>query len=173
MTIEKYGDRQDFMVKFNPAKQVMQCADVKDCFFGEAPTLSTINLTYGKMTAAMWLVPQLYDLSEFCGCKDKLQGKQLEECAKVIAMEFSYLKVTEVMLFFHRFKSGRYGRFYGSVDPLVITTSLRTFLEERMSEYDMMERQKSKERMMKEREEAVPYEDYLKMKEEQKKSEEG
>lgn len=57
-------------------------------------------------------------------------------CANVIATEFYYLSVTELMLFFHRFKSGRYGRFYGSVDPLMITTSLRDFIKERAIVYD-------------------------------------
>lgn len=81
--------------------------------------------------AVMWLLPQLYDLSEYCGVKNKLQGKPLEGCAHVIATEFYYLKVSELMLFFHRFKSGRYGKFYGTVDPLVITSALREFDAER------------------------------------------
>lgn len=35
------------------------------------------------------------------------------------------------MLFFYRFKQGKYGRFYGVVDPLVIMTALQEFLRER------------------------------------------
>lgn len=101
------------------------------------------------MTSTMWLIPQLYDLSEYCGVKDKLEGKSLEECASVIASEFYYLKVSELMLFFHRFKSGRYGKLYGSVDPLAITTSLREFLKERARE---IERRKSMEMEAEERE---------------------
>ena len=92
----------------------------------------------------MWLVPQLYNLSEYCGCREKLQGTPLEECASVIAMEFYYLTVTELMLFFHWFKTGRYGRFYGSVDPLVITTSIREFIRERNTEIDRHEREERK-----------------------------
>ena len=101
------------------------------------------------MTSTMWLIPQLYDLSEYCGVKDKLEGKSLEECASVIASEFYFLKVSELMLFFHRFKSGRYGKLYGSVDPLAITTSLREFLKERARE---IERRKSMEMEAEERE---------------------
>lgn len=125
---------------FNPDVQQDICGDHDICFFGGAPTLGQLNTTYGSQTAAMWLVPQLYNLSEYCGCKDKLEGKPLEECASVIATEFYFLSVSELMLFFHRFKSGKYGRFYGSVDPLVITTSLRDFLKERSNAYDEREK---------------------------------
>ena len=129
--IRRFGDRASFLNLFNPDLQMKICRDAQLCFFGDAPVLSELNMAYGEMTATMWLVPQLYNLSEYCGCKDKLQGKALEECAGIIAAEYFYLKVSELMLFFYRFKSGRYGRFYGSVDPLVITTSLMAFIEER------------------------------------------
>lgn len=134
--VNKYGDRNSFLNRFTPDYQRQLCADVNNCFFGDYPTLTTLKEAYGNNTPAMWLIPQLYTLSEYCGCKDKLQGKPLEECAFIIATEFYFLKISELMLFFHRFKAGRYGRFYGSVDPLVITTYLREFLRERNFAYD-------------------------------------
>jgi hypothetical protein len=164
--ITRYGDRTKFLSLFNPDLQMKVCKDSQLCFFGDAPVLSELNMAYGEMTATMWLVPQLYDLSEYCGCKEKLQGKPLEECASVIATEFYWLKVSELMLFFHRFKSGRYGRFYGSVDPLVITTSLREFLKERIC---VIEAREQEERRIKDEESkrnAITYEEYLKLKRE-------
>lgn len=160
--ITRYGDRTKFLTLFNPDLQMKVCKDSQLCFFGDAPVLSELNMAYGEMTATMWLVPQLYDLSEYCGCKEKLQGKPLEECASVIATEFYWLKVSELMLFFHRFKSGRYGRFYGSVDPLVITTSLRAFLNERnnaIAEQEQYEREQEREES---RKNAITYEEYCK-----------
>ena len=163
--VQAYGSRENFLQVFNPDLQREVCEDSDVCFFGGAPTLADLNRTYGRKTAAMWLVPQLYNLSEYCGCRDKLQGTPLEECASVIAMEFYYLTVTELMLFFHWFKTGRYGRFYGSVDPLVITTSLRTFLGERSME---IERHDTQERLRKEEEERksnppISYEEYKRL----------
>ena len=155
-----YGLRDQFLTAFNPDMQREVCADANLCFFGDAPTLSQINATYGRYTAAMWLIPQLYNLSEYCGCKDKLKGKPLEECASVIASEFHWLKVTELMLFFHRFKSGRYGRFYGSVDPLVITTSLHEFLKERGSAYDRHEHEIQQAKDEESRKNAISWEEY-------------
>lgn len=110
------------------------CDNTDICFFGNAPSLTDIRLAFGSNAPVIWLLPQLFDLSEFCGCRDKLEGKPLAQCAYVIATEFKHLKTTELMLFFHRFKSGRYGRFYGSVDPLIITTALQQFTSERADE---------------------------------------
>lgn len=159
--VTRYGDRTNFLTLFNPDLQMKVCKDAKLCFFGDAPVLSELNMTYGEMTATMWLVPQLYNLSEYCGCKDKLQGKPLEECASVIATEFYFLKVSELMLFFHRFKSGKYGRFYGSVDPLVITTSLRSFLIERNYAIEEQERLERERKAEEDRKNAITYEEYV------------
>ena len=146
--VAAFGARDNFLVTFNPDLQRKVCGNTEVCFFGGAPTLSQLNMTYGDQTATMWLVPQLYNLSEYCGCRDKLEGNPLKECASVIATEFYYWSVTELMLFFHWFKSGKYGRFYGSIDPLVITTSLRDFLKERArayDKYDQEERERQRE----------------------------
>lgn len=161
-----YGSREQFLVTFNPDLQREVCSDVKLCLRGGAPSMAQINTTYGEKTATMWLVPQLYNLSEYCGCRDKLQGEPLKDCASVIAMDFYYLTVTEMMLFFHWFKSGRYGRFYGSVDPLVITTSLRSFVKERNQ---MIERYEQEQRELEEEEERrqhppITYKEYLRLK---------
>ncbi len=155
-----YGSREKFLATFNPDVQRDICNYPDACFFGGAPTLTQLNMTYGSQTAAMWLIPQLYNLSEYCGCKDKLEGNPLKECASVIATEFYFLSVSELMLFFHRFKSGRYGRFYGSIDPLVITTSIRTFLAERMAAYNEHERIEKERRDQEAKKNVTTWEEY-------------
>ena len=68
------------------------------------------------------------------------------------------------MLFFFQFKSGKYGRFYGSVDPLVITTSLRDFLKERGNAY--FDRQSEENRIDANNmsKNAISYDEWQKMK---------
>ncbi len=158
--ITAYGTRESFLSTFNPDLQRDLCVHQELCFFGETPTLGQLNVTYGERTAAMWLVPQLYNLSEYCGCKDKLEGNPLKECSIVISSEFSYLKVSEMMLFFHRFKAGKYGHFYGSVDPLVITTALREFLRERAIAYDNKEHEEQRAKDEESRKNAVTWDEY-------------
>jgi hypothetical protein len=108
----------------------------------------------------MWLVPQLVNLSEFCGAKDKLSVPQLEDLAYIISQQFYYLKISELMLFFFRFKSGQYGRFYGTVDPLIIVSALRDFCKERGSiidRHDQQEKQRLREQAAAD---AVTWEEY-------------
>ena len=171
MLISKYGNREVFLIAFNPDMQRQICTDSELCMFGDYPTLSTLREGYGNNAPTMWLIPQLTNLSEYCGCKEKLQGKPLEECASIIANEFHYLKVSEMMLFFYRFKAGQYGRFYGSVDPLVITTSLREFLKERAYAYDRHEREERERQREEEMKNAVSWKEYCKMQEEALRSE--
>ena len=69
------------------------------------------------------------------------------------------------MLFFHRFKTGRYGRFYGTVDPLIITTSLREFIKERNVEIERHEQEERERKAAEHRKRAIPYTEYLRRKE--------
>lgn len=158
--VSKYGDRDSFLKTYNPDYQQQICTNVDVCFFGDFPTLATIRAGYGNNVPVIWLIFQLHNLSEYCGCKDKLQGKMLEECARVIANEFYYLKISEIMLFLYRFKSGKYGRFYGSVDPLVITTSLREFLKERAYFHNRHKEETEFRKQKEERKTSETWEDY-------------
>lgn len=143
--INKYGDKDKFMLTFTCSHEKEYCKHVWRCIFGKAPTLSQVNATYGNSTSAAWIVPLIYDVSEFCGCKEKLNIQQTDDVAHIIANDYHWLKVTEVMLFFWWFKSGKYGKFYGSVDPMVITSALREFVQDRnaiIAKRDSMELEK-------------------------------
>ena len=95
----------------------------------KAATLTDLNIAFEENAAAMWLIPQLADLSEFCGCKTKISNEQIESLARLLAVEYGYITVPEFMLFFHRFKKGEYGQFYGNVDPMIVTSSFCSFIE--------------------------------------------
>lgn len=131
---------------------------------GDYPTLTDLKSAYGKNFAAIWLVPQIDNLTLFTGAKN-ITEQQHEELAKIISTEYGYLKVTELLLFFHRFKAGHYGRFYGSVDPMVITCALRDFIKERNIFIDQYERDANNlRREIDKQKPKVSYEEYLKLK---------
>lgn len=127
----RYTSGEEFLKTFNPGLQAKFCKDIKRCFTGAAPSLKILSEAFGDEVTESWVAIQLRDLSEFSGCKDKLSVEQVDQLAKVISMMFPYLKVTELMYFFFLFKSGKYGRFYGSVDGLAITEALQDFRIER------------------------------------------
>lgn len=150
--------------KYNPDFLQKERLTLDNCHFGDYPTLAELDKKFNGRFSAAWLMAHLHDLSEYCGCKDKLAGQPLRQCASIIASDYYYLKVTELMLFFNRFKLGRYGRFYGSVDPLVITTALRTFVDERSVALHKHESELYEREMEEWRKKAVTREQYEEMK---------
>lgn len=128
---KSHSNLQSFSAVFNPDLQVSCAKNEVRAFFGTAPTLEVMNLAYSETAAEQWLVPQLMDLCAYCGVKEKLNERQMKQLAYIIVTEYGYLKATEIMLFLHRFKAGKYGRFYGSVDPIIIMQALEEFMGER------------------------------------------
>lgn len=63
-----------------------------------------------------------------------------KDLAALILAEYPNLKASEILLFFHRLKCGRYGRFYGMVDALFITSSLLQFTEQRRADIIPLQR---------------------------------
>lgn len=157
----KYGSSaKEFLLTVTPAQQSVLYKNIHDCYFGDYPTLGELNGTYSPKAAQAWLIPQLVDLSEYCGVKEKFTTNQLNQCSDIIASDYFYLKVSEIMLFFARFKRCCYGRFYGSVDPLIITEALKKFCRERNIAYYEKDK-KEKERLLSESiKHACSWEDY-------------
>ena len=158
--LKRYGDETQFMHRFTIGHEKTYCTHVWRCVLGTAPTMGQVNAAYGGHTASAWLVPFLWDVSEFCGCKEKFTKAQMEELAYVIVDGYHWLKVTEMMLFFWWFKGGRYGKFYGSVDPMVITAALRDFVKDRnaiIARHDSMEAERKQAEW---RKRAITYEQY-------------
>ena len=147
----KFRSEEDFMLRVTPDTQPAFARKEDVAIMGDYPTLTDICQAYGPMFAAKWLMPQIADMSLFVGAKNLTQRQQMQ-LAEVIATEYYYLKVTELLLFFYRFKAGHYGRFYGSVDPMVVTCALRTFVQERNDLITYYENRKCEEEKQKEAE---------------------
>ena len=115
----------------NPSSQNFAAQYPVKAFFNEtAPTVTVLRHTYGANMPAMWMLPQIFDLCEFTGVR-KMDEHQAINLANVIANEYGYLKVSELLLFFYRMKTGRYGVFFGAVDPMRIMEALKQFMSER------------------------------------------
>lgn len=160
----EWGDLTHFLQRFNPDLQPRLCMEPERCFEARVPALSEIRLAYGTEAPVMWLVPQLIDLSEFCGCRGKLTQRQLHQCAALITANYYHLKVSELMLYFFQFKGCRYGRFYGHVDPMIILDGLRQFSAYRARALDRIEQRRAMEEDERARAEAITYEEYLRQK---------
>ena len=128
---EQFGDRKNFLIDFNPSAQIAVARNPDRAFFGNSPSLVIMNKTYGENFAASWLLLQIYDLVAYSNSNGTLKGPQAEFLAEAIANEYFYLTASELLLFFYRFKLGKYGQFYGVVDPMRVTMALEEFCKER------------------------------------------
>lgn len=129
-----YGNAEQFLTVFSPALQITAARNPERAYCGTAPALAVVAGGYGEPVVVVWICIQLENVNLFAGVKEKMPVERQKELARLIATEYPFLKVTELLLFFHRLKCGHYGRFYGSVDALFITTSLLQFMDERRKE---------------------------------------
>ena len=111
--MQKYPTFNEFVVANTPSRQFFLCA--------------------------IWLVPQIADVSVSCGLKEDASEVQIQLVAAAIASKYKYLRTDEIMLFLFNFKAGFYEQFYCYFDPQTIIRSMPTFLQERtniIEEYD-------------------------------------
>lgn len=162
---ERYGDAKRFLAIFTPDLQIQAARHLERTYTGTAPTLATVAVGYGEAVAIVWVCTLLENVNLFSGAKEKMTVNRQRELAALILTEYPFLKASELLLFFYRLKCGRYGRFYGSVDALTITTFLLRFMEERRKEIARY-RSPEVERppVASPSTEGISYEEYLKIK---------
>lgn len=149
--LERYGSAEQFLKLFTPDLQIATARNEARAYLGTAPTLEVVSEGYGWQTAIVWLCIQIENLNNFTGVREKMPVARQKDLAALILAEYPNLKASEVLLFFHRLKCGRYGRFYGMVDALFITSSLLQFMEQRRT--DLI---RYKEEQARVRKEALP-----------------
>lgn len=165
---KRYGEAKKFLDVFTPELQTLAAREWEKAYTGLAPHLSVVSHGYGADTAIVWLCLQLENINLFAGVKEKMPVNRQKELAGLILTEYGHLKITELLLFFHRLKCGRYGRFYGSVDALTISSSLLQFMDERKRELALIaEKQEKTSQQQPPSPTAISYAEYLALKQKQ------
>lgn len=159
---------EQFLQEYSPDYLFQHCrgltfAEINTlCYFSDTPTLIELNSTYGDKFPQAWLIAQLFVLSEFCGAKEKMPVEVAERTAFIIYSHYYYLKVSELLLFFYKFSTGKYGKFYGTTDPVTIINALATFVTmERNPTLERHENEEALKRKMQESKAAIRRTEYL------------
>jgi hypothetical protein len=161
----RYGQARDFLAVFTPKWQAYAAEHIERTYTGVAPSLLVVEKGYSLQVLEVFLCVQLEDLNMFAGVKNKLPMERQRELAGLIRAEYPQMKVSEVLLFFQRLKCGRYGRFYGMVDALFITSSLAQFMQERRVEIIRIEEErKEREKAAQPVSTGITYQEYLRRK---------
>ena len=102
----RYGNAEKFLNTFKPDMQVMAARYTERAYFGTAPMLETVCLGYGELVVMVFICALLEDINLFVGVKEKMPVNRQRELSRLVLAEYPYLKVTELLLFFHRLKCG-------------------------------------------------------------------
>ena len=156
----KYPTVKEFLVATNPDRQLQICSNPEDCYFGNSPTLTSLNKLYGQGAAEVWLSAEVQEACLFMGIKEMPDINQTEKLVKIIALQYGYLKVDELQLFFFNFCSAKYRHFYGTFDPSIIILSLRDFLSDRSRAYEEREQRERDREREDWKKNAITYEEY-------------
>jgi len=173
LVISRYGAAQKFLEAFAPENGSKYAQYPSRCICGSAPTLAAVKNAYGENIADLFMRLQIIDLNAFFGASDdskRMSDAQIGECSRVILSEYGYLKASEFLLFFNKFKAGAFGRFYGSVDAITITKALHdyTFGSYRNGIKDRFDASvEEAKRQRRSQEKTCTYEEFLAMQREQ------
>ena len=151
---QTYQSYEDFNLQNNPDTDVLYASDERKAIMEDYSTLAMLDMALGDNTASRWLVTLLANLNKFSGSKNMDDG-QTENLARLIAQEYGDMKYSVMLLFFYRFKCGYFGKFWGKVDPIVITCALKDFKEEifrKQQEYINLEYKEKEARIKQKRE---------------------
>ncbi len=124
-----YPSFKAFATRFNPQTQVDFAEDVRKTIEGDYSTLEMLDMAIGENTSAKWLTVSITEINVFCGSKS-MTKEQIKSLARLIVKEYKDIKISVMQLFFYKFKCGDFGKFYGKVDPMVITCALKDFIAE-------------------------------------------
>jgi hypothetical protein len=113
----------------------------------DCPTLVAYEQIYGEGVSADWIRIQVLTLFGASNCKDAGVADGIKLFSQSFAQEVKTYKLSELMLFFARYKAGKYDNSYASFDARRIGNAFfNEFRKERNNELDKINR----ERMQKE-----------------------
>ena len=136
--LNRYGDIDAFKASFSKNLQLVCAQNIRRCFTGTAPKLNALQLAYGTENVVGWITYHLADMFDYCSIHDKPSSEQMVDLAQIILTDNPNLNAAEFLLFIFQFKAGKYGRFFGTIDPLVVTTALndfKTYRREKLIQY--------------------------------------
>lgn len=151
--LTKFPTRGDVEVGFSPQKWGYALANPSRAYMADCPTLADYNAMYGVGASADWVYMQVLALFGASSSKDKEQVDAISIFASNFSQEAKRYKLSELMLFFGRYKAGRYDNSYTTFDTKRIGNAFfNEFLPQRRVEIDIAEREQQQKESMKRRE---------------------
>lgn len=122
--------QEDFLRLYDVRNIWNYTLDEGRCHNGAAPTIRECVQEYGRETVRFIIRQHLDLFIDFLKAKDKPSNKQRDTIVWFVLSQFNGLKITEYQLYIIKAMSGAFGKFYNTLDPLDVTTSLRQWVKE-------------------------------------------
>lgn len=144
------------------------CPTIDLCRKLQSPTLRVLGEAFpsdnGKSALAIFLQTHLTMVCTYADTKGKMDEAVLDDLCVQIASEHGAMTMAEFILFCSRYRSKRYGDFYGTVSPSHILAALNTFEREKRDDngraYERAEQERRRREDEEHRKNAISWEEY-------------
>lgn len=146
---------------------------VDQCEALPSPMIGAVQAAYieqaGYDVALEWMKGQMVAVSKFVNVAQKMDEWQLASLCRQMMGEAPEIRLCEFVLFCARLRSGRYGRFYGMINPTDIIAAFDKFRQERAADLGRKWKREEEERIAREDAEhakqCISYEEWTRRKE--------
>lgn len=148
-----YPSPSDVNRAYNPVHWGYAASNPYKAYTAICPTLGEMDVIYGNGEAANWIDMQVSALFGASSKTDKALADSIGLFSDTFAAEVRTYKLSELMLFFARYKAGVYDNSYATFDTRRIGSAFfKEFLPQRNMEMDAAIRKKEQEESLKRRE---------------------
>lgn len=127
--------------QFSPAYWGYTAQNPARAYLADCPTLGQYGELYGQDYPGDWIYLQILALYGASTNREKAVSDGIHLFSTAFAAEVRQYKLSELMLFFARYKAGKYDNSYASFDAKRIGNAFfKEFLKERVHEIDKAER---------------------------------
>lgn len=141
--VQRWTSPSDVEHQFSPTHWGYTLTYPDRAYMASCPTLAAYDRLYGEGCAEDWVCMQITVLFAASSSREKGLVDGIRLFASAFAGEVRQYKLSELMLFFARYKAGKYDNSYASFDAKRIGNAFfKEFLKERVYEIDKCERAK-------------------------------
>lgn len=138
-----YQNRSDVEMSYSPNNWAYTVASPEKAYTANCPTLLLYDRLYGENSSYRWIKIQVLALFGSSSNKEKGVADGISIFTSSFAAQLGGYKLSELMLFFARYKAGRYDNSYSSFDSRRIGNAFfKEFIPERNMELDKINREK-------------------------------
>jgi len=144
----KYRSPSDLETSFSPIHWGYVMNNVEKAYRTECPTIFDYSEKFGIEYAAMWIRSQIMALYGSSSNREKGVADGIKLFCDSFTAQVKGFKLSELMLFFARYKAGRYDNSFASFDARRIGNAFfKEFIPERNMELDSFNRKMEQDKI--------------------------